>query len=757
MLQASPSDPTTVAVITAALTAANTNGGKLLLNPVAGQQGYFSFKYKVTDRDGDQGIGNATIVILPALAKEGTYDDASFNFIYGHNPSGANSWKPSFLPGASNNTLHSTNKGSDSLEFPFTGSVVRFNMRGSAAGSAVTNTLKMAFKINIGNGGASYTNYTATRQSVSTLTCVDSLNGGNPSTSPTVPPTDPTGSDVLNYSTTGAAYTIICSGFPMGQVHSIRLTNNLDLATMTLDGSEVSAGVLTAGKTYQETSANLTYSNGWLSGPNASMLGGGWAYTNVSGASFSFNIDSTVGRIIFYRTTYIAGVYGSMNIFLDGNLVTPIATMNNTSTAYLFQQPYLLTITSPGNHTITLKNVGATYSSIDQITTLSVAQTLGAGIYQESYPDLTYSGIWTSGANSLMLGNAWTYTNDPNASVSFKIDSSVSRVVIHRVTYLAGVYGVMNVYLDNNLTTPIATINNNSATILYQQPFLFSIPIPGNHTVTIKNIGSTYGTLDQISLLGPTPRLSVGDYQETDASLTYSGIWTTGANTSMLGNGWTYTNDANASLSFKIDSSVSRVVIYRTTYLAGVYGSMKVYLDTDLTTPIATMDNTNATGGLLYQQSFLISIPSTGNHTITIKNVSATYGSIDQISLLGTPPSLPPGTYQEDNINLTYSGTWTPQAVSGALGGVRSYTNQDGASVSFKIDSTVSRVIIYRSTYLAGVYGSMKVFLDADLLNPIATINNASPTFLLGQTVLDFNWRLTRCSHHHAPECRGNL
>jgi len=340
---------------------------------------------------------------------------------------------------------------------------------------------------------------------------------------------------------------------------------------MTLDSAEVSAGAMTAGRTYQETSANFNYVSGWLQSPNASMLGGGWAYSNVNGATLTFNIDSTVGRVILYRTTYTASgnLYGSMNVFIDGNL-TPFATIDNTNTTtgFLFGQPYLLTIASPGNHTITVKNVGSTYGNLDQITTLPVAQTLGLGNYQESYPDLTYSGVWTTAANPSMLGNAWAYTTDPTASVSFKIDSNVARLMIYRTTYLAGVHGSMNVYLDTNLTTPIATFVNTSTVLLYQQPYLINIATPGNHTITIKNVGSTYGNIDQISLLGSTQRLSIGDYQETNPNLSYVGNWNPVSNSLMYGNGWSYTTDPNANVSFKIDSSVSRIIIHRLTYLA---------------------------------------------------------------------------------------------------------------------------------------------------------------------------------------------
>lgn len=103
-------------MLQAAIADANTNGGKLIINPVAGQEGYFTFTYTVTDQDGDIGTGTITIVILKSLAKDGLYDDASFNFIY--NGTG---WSPSFVTGAYNNTLHTTTTLNDPWKSPSPG------------------------------------------------------------------------------------------------------------------------------------------------------------------------------------------------------------------------------------------------------------------------------------------------------------------------------------------------------------------------------------------------------------------------------------------------------------------------------------------------------------------------------------------------------------------------------------------------------------------------------------------------------------
>ncbi len=105
------------------------------------------------------------------------------------------------------------------------------------------------------------------------------------------------------------------------------------------------------------------YNGAWTQNANANALGEARKFTNDPNGTVSFAINNTVGQVTVYRTTYVAGVYGSMQVFVDGTLLT---TINNTSTAFLFRQPYTFAVT-PGNHVITLKNVGTTYSDIDQI------------------------------------------------------------------------------------------------------------------------------------------------------------------------------------------------------------------------------------------------------------------------------------------------------------------------------------------------------------------------------------------------------
>ncbi len=474
---------------------------------------------------------------------------------------------------------------------------------------------------------------------------------------------------------------------------------------------------------YQESDPNLLYSGNWLINATTSALGNGRKYTNDANATVSFSINNSVGRVTIYRTTYLAGVYGSMQVFMDG-AATPVATINNTSSGFLFQQPFTFVVT-PGDHIITLKNVGSTFSDLDQITLQPPAAPLPAGTYQETEPNLTYSGIWTPSVTTSALGNGRSFTNDPNGSVTFSINNTVGRVTIYRTTYLAGVYGSMQVFMDG-AATPFTTINNTSSGFLFQQPFTFAVT-PGDHMITLKNVGSTYSDIDQITLQAAAP-LSAATYQEDNAALSYNGNWLSASAAGALGGTRKYTNDPNASVTLSINNSVGRITIYRTTYLAGVYGSLQVYLDNG-TTPVTTINNTSS--AFLYGQPFTFAV-TPGNHVITLKNVGTTYSDLDQITLQAPPAALSVGNYDETNSNLVYSGNWLSASATGTLGGTRSYTNDPNASVTFSINNSVGRVTIYRTTYLAGVYGALQIYLDGNV-TPFMTINNTSSAFLYGQ------------------------
>jgi len=476
--------------------------------------------------------------------------------------------------------------------------------------------------------------------------------------------------------------------------------------------------------TYQESDPALTYAGSWTTNASPSVLGGAHRYTNDANANFSFQINDTVGQIVFYRTTFPANVGGSWNVYIDNNLVATIP--NNFGTGTQYRVPFTVNVT-PGNHTVQLRHTSNNYSDIDQIVLLGPPQPLGIGTYQESEGSVTYTGSWTTNASPSVLGGTHRFTNDANARVSFVINSSVERVTIYRTIFPVGVGGAWQIYVNGVAMMSIP--NNTAASNQYGVPFTFEVT-PGNQTVELRNSSGLYSDIDQIVLMGAPEPLGTGTYAENDPALSYTGNWVTSVNSGMLGGAHRYTNDPNATLSFDVDSSVSRVVIYRTIYNSSVYGTWGVYVNGNLAGTIA--NNTSAT--------FLLSVPYTinltpGNNRIELRNTSNKYSDIDQIVLLGPVQPLGTGTYPESDAALTYAGTWTHNASPSVLGGTHRFTNDPNARVSFAINSSVERVVIYRTIFPASVGGTWQVYVDDQLAASIPNNTAASNQYGVPFTV----------------------
>ncbi|MCA0452451.1 MAG: right-handed parallel beta-helix repeat-containing protein [Chloroflexi bacterium] len=505
----------------------------------------------------------------------------------------------------------------------------------------------------------------------------------------------------------GVPYTIV---LPAGG-HRIEL-RNVGTAYSSLDQIDLlgAAATLQTG-TYQDTDANLTFVGNWVHNPMAGAYGGSRRYTNDPNGRVIFNIDNSVGRILVYRTLYQTGSYGSMQILVDGALTTTMP--NNPSSTVVYGVPFAFEVT-PGSHTIEFRNVGSTYSDIDQIVLLPAATPMSVGTFQEADAGLTYSGNWTSVSNVGALGGSRRYTNDPNARVFFYTDSSVGRVTIYR-TIAGSTFGSMQVYVDGTLHSTFA--NNTSTTVQYGVPNTFLVT-PGTHRIELRNVGTTFGDIDQLVLQPAPASLGVGVYQETDSELIYMGNWTSIAGGGALGGSRRYTNDPLGRAAFNIDSSVGKVTIYRT--VAGSsFGTMQVYVDGVLNSTIAN----NTASAVQYGVPFTILV-TPGNHTVELRNVGNKFGDLDQITLEAPTAALGIDTYQETNAELTYIGNWTSIAGGGALGGTRRYTNDPSARVSFNVDSTVGRVTIYR-TIAGSTFGAMQVYVDGVLNGTIAN-NTAS-------------------------------
>lgn len=115
---------------------------------------------------------------------------------------------------------------------------------------------------------------------------------------------------------------------------------------------------------------------------------------------------------------------------------------------------------------------------------------LPAGLYQETDWRIAYSGSWTAALSSYASGGAYTSTRDPAATVTFAFTGT--GLVLYRQT--ASGCGPMEVCIDGTCET----VENYSASQLWQQPWTESGLTTGSHAVTIRNLSASIIFLDAI-------------------------------------------------------------------------------------------------------------------------------------------------------------------------------------------------------------------------------------------------------------------
>jgi hypothetical protein len=325
---------------------------------------------------------------------------------------------------------------------------------------------------------------------------------------------------------------------------------------------------------------------------------------------------------------------------------------------------------------------------------LPPANTLSIGTVQETNPNLTYFGVWTDFSGVGPLDGLFRYSNDPSARVRFTVDNTVGRVVIYRT--MLSIYGQTQVYVNDSLLT---TINSNSPALLWGQPVMFSLT-PGNNTIELRNVGSTYTSVDKIELLPPAGVLGTGTIEENAPDLIYTGNWLDFSGVGPRNGAFRYTNDPTARVSFTVNSSVERVIFYRT--MLNIYGSADIYVNGTFRT---TLPSTYP--ALLWGQPFMLAL-TPGTNTIELRNTSTNYMSVDSIALLGAAPTLTAGLYEESDPGFTYTGTWTYAQTAGPSGNATFYTFTQGATVTFQFNG--DGLVFYRT--LAPGAGTFSVSID---------------------------------------------
>ncbi len=271
------------------------------------------------------------------------------------------------------------------------------------------------------------------------------------------------------------------------------------LATIAL----VSASLLTATPaaatspvgpgTYEETSSAIAYTGTWYTLNSGGASGGSLRYaTGTASATLTF----TGAEITWY--TWNTASAGKVQVYVDGVLKKTVDNYSSRTATNIVG--YSQSGLSAGTHTITIKSSGtANAASAGKITHLDSfvvgahpesasppapePPTNGSGVYEETSPEIEYTGAWTSLNSSGSSGGAIRYSSGISASASLTFTGGD----VTWYTWQSASAGRVEVWLDGVLQTTVDNYSPTTKTMV--RAFTAQDLTPGTHTITIKASG----------------------------------------------------------------------------------------------------------------------------------------------------------------------------------------------------------------------------------------------------------------------------
>ncbi|MBE7434424.1 MAG: hypothetical protein HS100_10940 [Anaerolineales bacterium] len=472
--------------------------------------------------------------------------------------------------------------------------------------------------------------------------------------------------------------------------------------------------------TYDDSDSNWAYTGTWTASTGvAGAYNNTFRYTGTSGDKATFMFSGTQFILKYTQNTN----RGNIEVRVDGNLVTTI----NANGALQFQKTYTSPTFASGTHTVEFRNAGGPgiYIDIDAIQILSSAAP-GAGTYDDSDSNWTYTGTWTASTGVAgAYNNTFRYTGTTGDKATFTFNGTQFILKYTQNTNR----GNIEVRVDGNLVT---TINANGV-LQFQKTYTSPTFASGTHTVEFRNAGGPgiYIDIDAIQILsGVAP--GAGTYDDSDSNWAYTGTWT--ASTGVAGaynNTFRYTGTSGDKATFMFSGTQFILKYTQNTNR----GNIEVRVDGNLVTTI------NANGALQFQKTYTSPTFASGTHTVEFRNAGGPgiYIDIDAIQILSAPVA---GTYDDSDSNWTYTGTWTASTgVAGAYNNTFRYTGTTGDKATFTFNGTQFILKYTQNTNR----GNIEVRVDGNL---VTTINAngvlqfqktyTSPTFASGTHTVEF-------------------
>ncbi|HSB01178.1 MAG TPA: fibronectin type III domain-containing protein, partial [Anaerolineales bacterium] len=345
-----------------------------------------------------------------------------------------------------------------------------------------------------------------------------------------------------------------------------------------------------------------------------------------------------------------------------------------------------LTASSTYFFSVCAKDEENNLSDVATVSGMSASSGLGAGIYDDTDGNWTYTGTWTASTQTGPYNNTLHYgTSGSDARMTFD-------GVRFTLTYVkASNRGLIDVYVDG---AKIGTINAYNSTTLWQQTWTSPTFALGVHTVRFAyGGGSTYIDIDKIQIFGVA---SAGVYDDVDVNWAYVGTWQSYNGAGPYNTTQHYTTVGNQA-QFTFNG-----VKFALTYLkASSRGLIDVYVDGK---KIARINAKSTT--LAWQQVWSSPFLNPGIHTVRFVHAGGgTYIDIDKIEIF---EGMGPGIYDDPNSNWRYTGTWTIFTGAGPYNNTNRYSSKVGSEAQFAFNG-----VRFKLTYVKATNrGLIDVYVD---------------------------------------------
>lgn len=410
---------------------------------------------------------------------------------------------------------------------------------------------------------------------------------------------------------------------------------------VTTQGSKLTAPE-TGWQRYNDTTPSITYTGTWSTGSNTSYYGGTQYGSQASGSAATFKFKGTKLRIISSRYNDNAS---SIPIVIDGVSYTYDQYENITTIKtqiVLFEKLDL----ADGVHTVTITNpAGSKWISLDAVDIDDTGYLIGVVSkpytaaetgwqrYDDTAPNIVYTGTWTKSSTSGCYNSTESYTNKSGDTIKFSFVGTRLRIIGNKY--------------DGNVNTPITvdgvayTYSASNATLI-RQALLFELTDLqyGKHDVVLTSPGTTYLELDAIDIdssgkLVPiigsqlsTPETGWKRYEETNQLLTYTGTWTNASTTGSSGGTNLFSSAVGDSVKFT--GLITRLRIIGAVSPNRPDGMhAEVYVDGVNLGQYNSYAATSAGGILVFEYDFGYQ----AKRSVEIRNIVGVYVNIDAIDM----------------------------------------------------------------------------------------------------------------------------